>query len=111
MVKRLLAILVLVLAFCLPVMQPAFAEANLALGAKVFSANCAACHMNGGNVVAAPKTLKQDALKQNGMDSAAAIIAQVTNGKGAMPSFKARLSDEQIQAVADYVLSQAAKGW
>jgi mono/diheme cytochrome c family protein len=27
----------------------------------------------------------------------------VTNGQGAMPSFKDQLSEEQIQAVADFV--------
>lgn len=83
----------------------------VAQGAKVFSANCAACHMNGGNVVAAPKNLKQDTLKQYGMDSADAIIKQVTYGKNAMPAFKGRLNENQIQAVAAYVLDRAGKGW
>jgi cytochrome c6 len=31
------------------------------------------------------------------------VVERVTNGKGAMPSFKGQLTDEQIQAVADYV--------
>jgi cytochrome c6 len=62
-------------------------------------------------VVAANKNLKAETLKQYGMDSAEAIITQVTNGKNAMPSFKGRLNDEQIQAVAAYVLDKSAKGW
>ena len=34
---------------------------------------------------------------------------RVTNGAGAMPSFKDQLSEEQIQAVADFVSSSAGK--
>jgi mono/diheme cytochrome c family protein len=33
----------------------------------------------------------------------------VTNGKGAMPSFKGQLTDTQIQDVAAYVSSVAGK--
>jgi len=90
--------------------HPAIAAENT-LGAKVFNANCAACHMGGGNVVSATKNLKAEALKQFSMDSADAIIAQVTKGKNAMPAFGGRLTDEQIQSVATYVLDQSTKGW
>jgi mono/diheme cytochrome c family protein len=37
------------------------------------------------------------------------VIDRVTNGMGAMPAFEGRLTEEQIQAVADYV-SQNAGG-
>jgi cbb3-type cytochrome c oxidase subunit III len=37
------------------------------------------------------------------------VVDRVTNGKGAMPSFKGQLSDAQIQAVAKYVASTAGK--
>jgi cytochrome c6 len=112
-VKRVITIIVLAIAVCLiAIPRPALADANtLAQGAKVFNANCAACHMGGGNVVSANKTLKQDALQQNGLDTEAAIIAQVTKGKSAMPAFLGRLTDDQIQAVAAYVLDKSAKGW
>jgi cytochrome c6 len=98
-------IVLLAIAFTSP------AIADTAAGAKVFNANCASCHMGGGNVVNAAKTLKKDALKANAKDTAEAIIYQVTNGKGAMPAFKGRLTDEQIASVADYVLDKAEKGW
>lgn len=39
----------------------------------------------------------------------ALVIDRVTNGKGAMPAFKGRLTDEQIQAVADYVSQSAGQ--
>jgi cbb3-type cytochrome c oxidase subunit III len=35
------------------------------------------------------------------------VVDRVTNGMGGMPSFEGRLSDEQIQAVADYVSTSA----
>jgi cytochrome c6 len=108
LVLTLLLGIVLVLSI---LVQPATADDLTAIGSKVFSANCAACHMNGGNVVMANKNLKQDSLKQYGMDSAEAIVAQVTNGKGVMPAFKTKLKPDEIQAVAAYVLAQAEKGW
>jgi cbb3-type cytochrome c oxidase subunit III len=37
------------------------------------------------------------------------VIQRVTNGKGAMPSFKGKLTLQQIQAVAKYVSSVAGK--
>ena len=89
---------------------PAFAG-DAAAGGKIFSANCAACHVGGGNVVNAQKTLKKDVLEQYEMNSLEKITYQVTNGKNAMPAFKGRLSDADIENVATYVLDQAEKGW
>ncbi|MCG9890129.1 MAG: c-type cytochrome [Thermosynechococcaceae cyanobacterium MS004] len=109
--KKLLSIILLTVSFMTFALgQPAFA-ADAAQGAKVFSANCAACHMGGNNVVMANKTLKKDALEQYAMYSAEAITTQVTNGKNAMPAFGGRLGADDIANVAAYVLSQADKGW
>ena len=109
--KKLLTVVLLAIAFLtLTLGSPAFA-ADTANGAKVFSANCAACHMGGRNVVMADKTLQKEALTKYGMDSVDAIIAQVTKGKNAMPAFKGRLSDQQIEDVANYVLEKSEKGW
>jgi hypothetical protein len=41
----------------------------------------------------------------------AAIAAQVTKGKNAMPSFLGKLSDTDIADVAAYVEQQAGNGW
>ncbi len=109
--KRLLSIALLAIAlFTFGFSRPALAG-DAANGAKIFSANCAACHIGGGNVVMAQKTLKKEALEKYGMNSLEAITKQVTNGKGAMPSFKSRLKPPQIEDVATYVLEQSAKGW
>jgi cytochrome c6 len=107
-----------VLAFVLPVLitvllsisSPAHSF-NLESGESVFTANCAACHNGGNNLVIPDKTLKKDALEENGMNSTSAITNQVTNGKNAMPAFGGRLTPEQIDDVANYVLNQSEQGW
>lgn len=83
--------------------------ADIAAGSQVFSQNCAACHINGGNLVNGAKTLKKADLEKYDMYSAEKIIAQVTNGKMAMPAFTGRLTATQIENVAAYVLDQADK--
>jgi cytochrome c6 len=85
--------------------------ADIENGERIFTANCAACHAGGNNVIMPEKTLKKDALEANGMKSVGAITYQVTNGKNAMPAFGGRLSDSDIEDVANYVLSQSDKGW
>ncbi|MEG4343879.1 c-type cytochrome [Microcoleus sp. A003_D6] len=84
---------------------------NPATAAEVFSANCAGCHINGSNIIRRGKNLKQKALKKYKMDSIANISNLVTNGKGIMPAYKDRLSEQQIIDVSAYVLSQAETDW
>lgn len=114
--KKLLSILLLSLAlfsFALP--SPAFAAGDAAKGAQVFTANCNACHIGGKNAIMAMKTLDKAALakylKGFSEDAEAAVVYQVTNGKGAMPAFKGRLDAKQIEDVSAYVVAQAEKGW
>lgn len=110
MLKR-LSITMLSLAVAIFVFaSPAWAG-DAASGAKIFGANCAACHAGGNNVVNGQKTLKKDALEKYEMNSIDKITYQVVHGKNAMPAFAGRLSDEQIEDVATYVLSQSEKGW
>lgn len=80
-------------------------------GQQIFSANCSACHIGGNNVIISHKTLRQEALEKYGMNSIKAIKQQVTNGKNAMPAFGERLTDSEVEAVAQYVLRQAEAGW
>nr|YP_009244138.1 cytochrome c553 [Gelidium elegans]AMK96380.1 cytochrome c553 [Gelidium elegans] len=85
--------------------------ADLEAGKQIFTANCAACHTGGENVLIIEKTLKTGALEENEMKSVLAITNQVKNGKNAMPAFGGRLSDDDIENVANYVLDQAENGW
>lgn len=110
MKKLLCAVVVLVATVVFGLTQPALAE-DLDNGAKLFANNCAACHAGGKNVVNPQKTLQKADLEKWEMNDAAKIVAQVTNGKGAMPAFKGRLSDSDIADVAAYVLAQSEKGW
>lgn len=108
--KKILSVLLLVVVFTITFNRPALA-ADTAQGAKIFSANCAACHLGGRNVVMAAKTLQKEALEKYNMNSLVAIVNQVHNGKNAMPAFKGKLNDQQIEDVATYVLEQSEKGW
>jgi len=109
--KKIIKVMLLGIAiFTFAFSSPALA-ADTVSGAKVFSANCASCHAGGKNLVKAEKSLKKDALEKYGLYSQEAIIAQVTNGKNAMPAFGNRLKPEKIEDVAAYVLSQADKDW
>nr|YP_010337526.1 cytochrome c553 [Dixoniella grisea]UNJ17111.1 cytochrome c553 [Dixoniella grisea] len=85
--------------------------ADIEHGEQIFTANCSACHAGGNNVIMPEKTLKKDALEANSMNSVNAIKYQVTNGKNAMPAFGGRLSDTDIEDVANYVLGQSEQGW
>ncbi len=89
------------------------AAPDLAVGEKVFKANCNACHSGGKNTVNAQKTLSLADLKKYKMDNSAAIITQVTNGKNAMPAFgkTGKIKPPEIESVAAYVLAQANAGW
>lgn len=110
--KKILSVLLLAIAiFTISFTTPAIAG-DAAKGASIFKANCAQCHLGGKNLVQPNKSLKKADLEKYGFNSPDAVIAQVTNGKGAMPAFKSRLKPAQIEDVATYVLDQANdKGW
>jgi cytochrome c6 len=108
--KKLFLSLVMAAAIALLSVNPVWA-ADLANGAKIFSANCASCHAGGKNLVNPQKTLAKADLEKYDMYDLDKIKTQVTNGKAAMPSFKGRLSATEIDDVANYVLGSSDKGW
>jgi mono/diheme cytochrome c family protein len=75
-------------------------------GESIFaSAGCGGCHIlaaAGSNGTVGPNLDEAKPTKELAVD-------RVTNGQGAMPSFKGQLSEEQIQAVATYVAENAGK--
>ena len=76
-------------------------------GAKVFAdAGCKNCHTL--KAAGATGTVGPDLDKLE--PSSDLVVKQVNSGGGAMPSFKGKLSDAQIKAVADYVSANAGKG-
>lgn len=102
---------VLILCMFLLGFSPSTFAVDLEAGAKIFKANCAACHALGSNRVVAAKTLKKAALEKYAMYSLDAITYQVTKGKNAMPAFSKKLKADEIENVASYVLAQADAGW
>jgi cytochrome c6 len=74
-------------------------------GKSIFTANCGSCHTladAGTSGTVGPNL--DDAKPPKDL-----VVQRVTNGQGAMPSFKDSLDAAQIQAVADYVSSAAGK--
>ncbi|THD83477.1 cytochrome-c oxidase, cbb3-type subunit III [Aliigemmobacter aestuarii] len=78
--------------------------AKAAAGATVFVDNCAACHMEDGSgdrTQGAPRL--SDAVWLYGGDRASVTESVVNARFGVMPNWNARLSEDQIRAVAAYV--------
>lgn len=93
---KVLTAVLLVLAMVMVV--PAFGQDK---PADLYKAKCAGCHgADGSKSVMGSKPL-------NGPDvqkmSAADIAADITNGKGKMPAYKGKLTDDQINGLAGYV--------
>jgi mono/diheme cytochrome c family protein len=74
-------------------------------GKSIFTANCAACHTlaDAGTTGTVGPNLDQS------RPSKELAVDRVTNGQGAMPSFKDSLDPAQIEAVAEYVSSAAGR--
>jgi len=72
-------------------------------GKSIFTANCGQCHILGdaGTDGSIGPNLDES------RPSKELAVQRVTEGMGAMPSFRDSLSPEQIQAVAEYVSSAA----
>ncbi len=74
-------------------------------GKSIFTANCGACHTLGDAGTSGTVGPNLDESKP----PKELVVDRVTNGQGAMPSFKDSLDEAQIQAVADYVASTAGR--
>jgi mono/diheme cytochrome c family protein len=70
-------------------------------GREVFVANCGSCHTleDAGTSGAIGPNLDELSVDE------ATVEAQVRSGGGGMPAFEGQLSDEEIMAVAGYVVS------
>ena len=96
---------------------PAMAVDGAALerGEQIFNSNCAACHMGGGNVIRANRTLKISDLNAHveaySSSPLEALEHEIEDGLNAMPSYADKLSEEEIVAVATYVEQRAELGW
>ena len=84
-------------------------------GEQIFNSNCATCHMGGGNVIRANRTLKMSDLNTHveaySSSPLEALENEIEDGLNAMPSYSDTLSEEEIIAVATYVEQRAELGW
>lgn len=110
LVQRFLFVILTCFISLMSLVAPAQAD-TLQTGEKIFQANCAACHVGGHNLIIPEKNLKLSTLQQFAMDSEQAITRQVQYGKNIMPAFGTALSEEEVSAVANYVLHQAQNNW
>ena len=108
-------VLSLLLALVTAMPATAAIEPDLEHGAQLFSSNCAACHMGGGNVIRANRTLKITDLnahvEEYQQDPLEALEHEIEDGLNAMPAYAGKLSEDEIIAVASYVEQQAEEGW
>lgn len=84
-----------------PVRFAAQAEQPSSNGAEVFADNCGVCHGADGKGT-------QEAPSLEAVSSADIVAQTVRSGKDGMPSFSGKLSDSQIDAVAQYVAGSIA---
>lgn len=110
MFKNLVSWFLIAIALMIVNSSPVFAD-SLNSGGEIFTNNCAACHAKGGNIIRRGKNLKAKTLKRNQLDSVERIASLVTQGKGNMPAYGDRLTAQEIEAVSNYVLEQAAANW
>ncbi|XXG65779.1 hypothetical protein AAC387_Pa05g3402 [Persea americana] len=109
-----------------PVFSTPAALAQLAdaqRGAALFHKTCIGCHDGGGNILQPGDTLFMKDLQRNGVDTEEGIYGITYYGKRRMPgfgekctprgqcTFGARLQDEEIKLLAEFVKSQADSGW
>lgn len=81
-------------------------------GASLFKSKCAACHSGDGSASGpAGKAMhirdlsSADVQKQTDAE----ITAIITNGKGGMPSYKGKLTDDQVKQLVSFIRSLAKK--
>ena len=72
-------------------------------GPEIFASACASCHGADGTGNTGPDLTVLSTLTKD------RIVDQVTNGGSSMPALGGQLSAEEIDVVADYVLSDIVK--
>ncbi len=95
---------IIVLAFGVVLLASA-AQAAGPDGKALFQKNCAACHVNGGNIVNPKFTLSKKDRYAHGVRTAAAIVKKMRNPGPGMTKFtKKMLSDKDAMAIARYII-------
>ena len=80
-------------------------------GARIFNANCAACHAGEQSTIVAERTLEKTAIDKYLMGgfNEKTVAYQNKKGKHVLPVFAERLSEAEVGLVAAYVMKSAAE--
>jgi len=112
--RRILALLAVLLLVFWP--QPAWGLPaaggdGVADGARLFQQTCAGCHPHGGNIIRRGRTLRESALRRQGIDSAAAVAQIAAEGIGRMDGYAGALGEGGPERVGLWVWEQALADW
>lgn len=91
-------------------------------GQEIFKNSCSGCHDHGGNLFNGMKTLSKKDLVNNNYAEPLNLQQLIKVGRGQMPAYgeftspvgniiPAKLTDSQINDVADYILEMSEQGW
>ncbi len=81
------------------------AQAAAPNGKALFRKNCAACHVNGGNVVNPKFTLSRKDRYAHGVKTVGDIVKKMRNPGPGMTKFtKKMVSDKDAMAIAKYIM-------
>ena len=87
------------------------AAASQAEGARLFAQTCAGCHPHGGNIIRRGRTLRESALRRQGIEGAAAVAQIAAAGIGRMDGYAAALGEGGAARVGAWVWQQALADW
>jgi cytochrome c6 len=108
---RAAAVRLLVLALLCLVFWPAPARGIATEGAPLFDLHCAGCHPQGGNIIRRGRTLRESALRRQGIEGSGAVAAIAASGIGRMDGYAAVLGEGGAAAGGGGVWQQALAGW
>jgi cytochrome c6 len=75
-------------------------------GEALFKQHCAACHMDGGNLIAPKKTLHKRDREANKVNTTEAIIKTLrTPGPGMTKFNETTIPEKDAKAIAEYILT------
>ena len=116
--RRIVALLITLLLVFWP--RPAWGMAALASegsaashaeGARLFAQTCAGRHPHGGNIIRRGRTLRESALRRQGIEGAAAVAQIAAAGIGRMDGYAAALGEGGAASVGAWVWQQALADW
>ena len=108
---RAAAVRLLVLALLCLVFWPAPARGIATEGAPLFDLHCAGCHPQGGNIIRRGRTLRESALRRQGIEGSGAVAAIAASGIGRMDGYAKVLGPDGPEKVGAWVWKQALENW